>query len=484
VYLLGIDLGTTGCKSMVFDLGGKILGDHYIEYDLIFTPEGVEQDANLWWENIKTAVRTAINKAGIDGKKVLGLSVSSQGISFVPVDKNGNTLMNAISWYDSRAVDEADLIRKDYDNFQLYCRTGRQISSLVFPEVMWLKKHRPEIYKKTYKFLMGLDFIIYRFCGVCATDYTMASGTLCYDVVNRKWIDELFKVYDIDMDKFPQVCCFGDVVGKVMPDVAVELGLSTETKVVMGAQDQKVAAIGAGIDNGVITLSMGTASAISSITNKHLIDNTMKTACHGFDRQRWIMENAVGTSGSALKWVKNTMFSNMSYKEMDELASQAPPGSKGVFFYPSLYKGNRNKNNGTLYGLGLETTQGDIIRSVLEGIAYKIKECIDSHRQINEDVRNTKEIRIFGGGAVSPVWCQIISDITDMKVVVPRTHETGNLGAAICAGIGAGVYKNLKDAQQIAGGVGSVYIPREENREVYRNGYEAFLALKDMLEKN
>jgi len=266
--------------------------------------------------------------------------------------------------------------------------------------------------------------------------------------------------------------------------VAEELGLSTGTKVVMGAQDQKAAAIGAGIDNGVITLSMGTASAISSITSKHLIDKTMKTACHGFDRQRWIMENAVGTSGSALKWVKNTMFPQMSYKKMDELAAQSFPGSRGVFFYPKLYKGNSSRQNGTLFGLSLDTTKGDIIRSVLEGIAYNIKECIESHKKINEDVRNTEEIRIFGGGAVSPVWCQIISDITGMKVIVPRTHETGNLGAAICAGIGAGVYKDLKDAQQIAGGIGKVYTPMKEKREIYEKGYKEFLALKDMLERN
>lgn len=478
MYLLGIDLGTTGCKSMVFDLDGNILGDHYIEYDLIFTPEGIEQDANLWWGNVKEAIKITLKKADIDGEKVLGLSVSSQGISFVPVDIDGNTLMNAISWYDSRAMEEVELLNKDHDNFEIFSRTGRRISSLVFPQVMWLKKHRPEIYKKTFKFLMGLDFLLYRFCGKSATDYTMASGTLCYDVVNRKWISEFFDDYNVDIEKFPDIYCFGDVVGNVLPEIAQELGLSTDTKVVMGMQDQKVAAVGAGIDNGVITLSMGTASAISSITDHHITDETMKTACHGFDRERWIIENSVGTSGAALKWVKNTMFSSLSYREMDQLAADSPAGSNGVFFYPQLTKQGGIRNKGTFSGLGLESSQGDVIRSVLEGIGYEIKECIDGHKQINTNVSNTQDVRIFGGGANSSVWCQIIADITGMRVVVPRTHETGNLGAAICAGIGAGVFKDLNDAQRIVGDVQTEYIPNKTNGKIYEDQFNLYLEMK------
>jgi xylulokinase len=478
MYLLGIDLGTTGCKSMVFDVNGNILGEHYIEYDLIFTSEGVEQNANLWWENIKIAIKNALREANIDGKKVLSLSISSQGISFVPVDKNGDTLMNAISWYDSRAIEEAAIIRKDYDNFKLFSRTGRQITSLVFPQVMWIKKHRPEIYEKAFKFLMGLDFLLYRFSGQYATDYSMASGTLCYDVINREWIPEFFEKYNIDINKFPNIYCFGDVVGTVLPEVAQELGLSTDTKVVMGLQDQKTAAVGAGIDDGVITLSMGTASAICSITNKHLVDPTMKTACHGFDRQRWIMENCVGTSGAALKWVRTTMFPYMSYKEMDELAETAPAGSNDVFFNPQLYKQGLGGNKGAFRGIGLEITQGDIIRSVLEGIAYGIKECIDAHKDINESVAATEQVRIFGGGANSPIWCQIIADITGMRILVPRTHETGNLGAAICAGIGAGVFKDLKDAQRIVGEPQKEYIPKKENKEIYKKGFNKYLEIR------
>ena len=478
MYLLGVDLGTTGCKSMVFDLDGNILGEHYIEYDLIFTPEGIEQDANEWWENVKTAIKTAIKEADIDGRKVLGLSASSQGISFVPLDKSGNTLMNAISWYDTRATEEAAQIKADYDNYEIFSRTGRQISSLVFPQVMWLKKHRPEIYEKTHKFLMGLDFLLYRFSGSYATDYSMASGTLCDDTAERKWIPEFFRKYDIDLDKFPEIYCFGDVVGTVLPEVADELGLSPKTKVVMGLQDQKAAAIGAGIDNSIITVSLGTASAICSIAPEHIVDDSMAVACHGFDRQSWILENSIGTAGAALKWVRNTFFSQMSYVEMDELADKAPAGSNGVFTYPDLYRGSSLYNKGFFAGIGLETTQGDIIRSVLEGVGYEIKQRISAHKRISGSARRVGEICVFGGGAKSSVWCQIISDITGMPVVIPKTHETGNLGAALCAGIGSGVFKDLKEAQQrMVGGIQKRYLPNKENNKIYE---EKFLAYKEL----
>ncbi|NLJ41950.1 MAG: hypothetical protein GX352_10160 [Clostridiales bacterium] len=478
MYLLGVDLGTTGCKSMVFDLEGNILGSYYIEYELIFTPEGVEQDANAWWNNTKTAVKGALEEAGIDGEKVLSVSVSSQGIAFVPVDKEGNTLMNAISWYDARAVDEVARIKEDYDNFEIFSRTGRQITPVVFPKVMWLKKNRPEIYEKASTFLMGLDFLLYRFSGNTTTDYTMASGTLCYDTAKREWIPELFERYGIDMDRFPQIHCFGDVVGTVLPEVAEELGLSTKTKVVMGLQDQKAGASGAGINEEIMTISLGTASAISSIAKRHVTDDNMAVACHGFDRNRWMLENNVGTAGSALKWVRDTLFSQKSYREMDALAEKAPVGSNGVIFHPFLVRGESGHGKGTFARIALDATQGDIIRSVLEGIAYEIKICIDAHKRVSDIARKAKELHVFGGGAVSSLWCQIIADIANMPVVIPRTYETGNLGAALCAGIGAGVFKNLDDAKAFVGKPQKEYLPNKENSKAYKEKFEEYTEWK------
>lgn len=190
MYLLGVDLGTTGCKSMVFTYSGDILSSEYIEYDLIIGENGhIEQDADLWWQVVRTTVKNAIHSSGIDGKKIKALSISSQGISFVPVDEAGNTLMNAISWLDSRAVNEAKAISHALGDQAIFSAMGKPVLPIyVLPKLMWIKKNRPYIYKSTWKFLMAMDFLIYRFCGVIVTDYSMASGTLAYNLLEKKMV--------------------------------------------------------------------------------------------------------------------------------------------------------------------------------------------------------------------------------------------------------------------------------------------------------
>ena len=166
MYLIGIDLGTTGCKSMVFDEAGTILGEHYIEYDVIFLPGGgAEQDANIWWDHTATAVRGAIAQAGIDGSEVGGLSVSAQGCCFVPVDEKGLPLANAISWYDTRALPEARALYERHGAAAMFHRVGRPVESLVFPELIRLKRLHPDLYEKTWKFLMPHDYLICRLSG-------------------------------------------------------------------------------------------------------------------------------------------------------------------------------------------------------------------------------------------------------------------------------------------------------------------------------
>ncbi|NLM77150.1 MAG: hypothetical protein GX173_03575 [Ruminococcaceae bacterium] len=478
MYLLGIDLGTTGCKSLVLSPDGTVLGEHYIEYNLIFTTEGVEQDADEWWRHVQDAVKAAISQASVDGRKIVALAISSQGISFVPLDRQGNTLMNALSWYDSRSRAEADQLRRDPACADLSRRTGRCVVPMVFPQMMWLKKHRPEIYQKTWKFLMGLDYLQYRFCGAAVTDYSMASGTLCYDVATQTWISELFEQYAIDQDKMPEIACFGKVIGTVLPEVARHLGLSEQTKVVLGLQDQKCAALGAGIRNGVITISLGTASAISSLTAERRFDPEERVFCHGFDQSRFILESSVPTAGAALRWVRNTFFPNLSYPQMDELAAAAPPGGNGLFFHPLLTPGARLNQNGQLTGFSLNTSRSDVIRAVLEGVSFEIAERITAHRQINSQVAPAGELHVFGGGAASAIWCQILADVTGLDVRVPSSRETAGMGAALCAGIGSRLYADMEQAQAACAMTWKTYKPQADNQQTYRSIMKTYMAMR------
>lgn len=478
MYLMGIDLGTTGCKSMVFSPKQHILSEHYIEYELIFTPEGVEQDANEWWRHVQDAIIAGISKAGIDGRDIRGIAVGSQGISFVPVDKTGKTLMNAISWYDTRAKEEAFLIQSDPDAEDLVRRTGRRISPLVFPQIMWLKKHKADLYDQTWKFLMGLDFIQYRLCGATVTDYSMASGTLCYDTITHTWINALFERYGIDLNKMPQIGCFGDVVGSIDPLVARRLGLSEDVKVILGLQDQKCAALGAGIREGVLTVSLGTAGAVSSLSEVHCFDPLMRVFCHGFDRSRWMLESCVATAGAALRWVKNSFFPSLTYRDLDLLAQKAPPGSNGLFFYPLLSPGSQTEPPGRMVGINLNTSRNDVVRSVLEGVAFEIADQVYAHRQVNRQVLNATELHVFGGGSASPIWCQILADVTGFSVLVPQTREMACLGAVMCAGIGTGIFQNMKDAQDTCGLTWTRYQPDPSQNQLYRPILSDYLAAR------
>lgn len=293
--------------------------------------------------------------------------------------------------------------------------------------------------------------------------------------MKKKWSDEAFSEIGIDIDKMPELGCPGDIAGKVRPPVAEELGLSEECLVVVGAQDQRCAAYGAGIADGIITVSLGTATAVCSICSEPIIDKNKKVTCCGLDTNHWMLESVIGTSGIALKWVKNTFFSNCSYRQMDEMAESAPPGSNGVMFYP--YFENKGKGaKGAFAGLGLHAGGKDIVRAVLEGISYQIKIHIEAHEAING---STNQIRLFGGGAKSDVWAQILSDITGKPVVIPRTHETANLGAAIIAGIGAKVFRSYDDALKILGRPAKTFIPDPEKHRLYKVYYETYCKLDE-----
>lgn len=466
MYLLGIDLGTTGCKSMLFDEKGEIYGDSYIEYDLIFTKEGIEQDANIWWENVKLSVLETLKKASIDGKEVKALSVSSQGIAGVPIDQEGNTLYHALSWLDARSSEEIAEIAEHFDAGEIFARTGKQLKPYSFPQLLWLKKNRPEVYEKTWKYLMPHDFILYRLTGKTMTDYSMASGTLIYDIHQKKWDEKLPKAFGFDLEIWPEIRSLGEVAGKVLPKVAEEMGLSPETLAVVGAQDQRCCSYGAGIEEGVITISLGTASAVCSMMDKAEIDPLHFVTCCGLLKDKWMNETVVSTCGAALKWLKTTLFDQFSYRELDDMANRSPVGANGVFFLPYLSgEAKGGKAAGTFYGLGLGTTKEEMVRALLEGIAFQFALHIKHHERMG---KTAHELRVFGGGAKSPIWCQMIADITGKEVVVPRTTEAGNLGAAMIAAVGAGIYEHIEEARVMVGEPQCRYIPDASQHEIYQ----------------
>ncbi|MHB1296076.1 MAG: xylulokinase [Anaerolineae bacterium] len=441
--LLGIDLGTTGCKAAVYGVDGRFLGACTFEYPLIkLSPEFVEQDADGWWALTQQAIREAVARAGIPGEAVQALSVSSQGISFVPIDAAGHCLRPAINWLDTRASAEAEEVRAALGDEALYALTGKRPSAAyVLPKLLWLRRHEPEILQRTARFLLAHDLLLYRLCGATLTDYSLAGGALLLDLRTLSWSRDLLARFDLDAGQLPDLAWAGTRAGDLDPAVAADLGLRPGTAVVVGGQDQKCAALGAGIRPGRATVSLGTASAISAIVDRPLLDPGRRVPTFPFVAPGyWDLEGVVSTAGAALKWVHETFFPAQSYDTLDGLAAASPPGAGGVRFYPHLAGATsplwEAGARGAFTGLSLASGAGDIVRAVLEGIAYQVR----ANLEVIEPLAGVQELALFGGGARSPLWAQIISDVVGLPVYATETVDVANWGACVLAGVGAGLF--------------------------------------------
>ena len=476
MYFLGLDIGTTGCKSMLFDEKLNIISQDYIEYDLIYSKNGVvEQSPIELWDMAKQTIKSTLHSAEVPKNKISAISISSQGISFVPVDKEGKELCNIISWLDTRAFKQTNEIRNLIGGKYIFNTTGKKIkSSYTLPKIMWIKENEVDIYQNTYKFLMVLDYITYNLTGVMRTDYSMASGTMMFDIINHEWDEKILDICGIDKNKLPDVAEMGTKVGKIKNEVAAELGLNVDTEVILGAQDQKCAAIGAGIAHKVATVSLGTSTAISIISYSPDMDERQSIPCFALDKKRWTYEAVIGTTGAALKWMRNLF--DIGYDEMCKLAENSPQGANGLFFYPHFTGAGspywKDEAKGSFYGITLSADKSDMIRSLLEGIAFQIKVNIEALEKINSV--EIKEVRLFGGGAKQEFWVQLIADVVGLPVNVLYTAEAANVGASMLAAKGIGIESRIDDDRLIK----KRYLPNQDAKEEYCKLIKEYLKIQ------
>lgn len=433
---LSVDLGTTGCRSIIFDSLLNVIGDCYEEYSLI-TPDNdrVEQDAELWFELTMKTAKEAIEKSRIDAKLIKGISISSQGITIVPVNKELKPLCNAISWLDVRPKEQVLKIQKEFGTEKLFEITGKKLEAYcTLPKLMWLSDNEKEIWDKAYKFLMPMDYLTARLTGNCVTDHSMASGTLLYDLKECRWSCEILDEFNISQEKLPEIIWSGESAGVVLPEIAKELGLSETCVVAVGAQDQKCAALGAGLKTGVMTISLGTACAITKKWDKIDYNASNKVGWCGYiDENTWVTEGVVNTAGTCLRWVRDLFFKGEGYDVIDKEAQNAINGGNSVMFYPYLNGPSSPdfypNSKGCFYGMNLSTGRGEFAAAVMEGIAFQIKILLEEMNAYG----NVDKIILFGGGVKGELWCQIIADITGLEIMIPSTFEAAGAGAAMLA---------------------------------------------------
>lgn len=466
LYFLAVDLGTTGCRSIIFDSSLSVVSSAYEEYGLITPHEGyVEQDAELWWQLTLKTAKNAIKKSGINPKELKSISLSSQGITIVPVDNNCIPLCNALSWLDMRALKETKRIENDFGNNYIFSQTGKPINvAYTLPKLLWIKENMPEVWKNAYKFLMPLDFLTAKLTGKFVTDHSMASGTLFYDIKHCCWHKKILDYYDIPKEKLPVIEYSGTCVGKVSKEVAKELELDPECTVAVGAQDQKCAAHGVGLTGDKVSISLGTAGAITKLWDSPLTERYTSVGWCGYTSPgSWVTEGVVNSAGTCLRWIRDLMFPNEGYDIIDQEAESAINNGNSLVFLPFLGE------SASFYGANFSTTRGAFAASVMEGVAFEIRYMLEL-MGIDDTI---KSLILFGGGAKGALWCNIIANVLNRNILVPSTEEAAGAGAAMLAAMACDVTLNALS-------VAKVYEPTKN----YDKKYKEYVALRSNMRRN
>ena len=485
--LLGLDVGTTGCKAVVFDVGGKVLSAAYREYPLLHPQPGwVELDMRLVLEKIKESIREVSSEVKRDPIKAL--SISAQGEAFVPVDKKGNLLTSSPVSFDNRGEKFVQWWKKALGAEKIMNITGMPLHSMFsLNKIMWLKENSPHIYSKTWKFLCCEDLVIYKLGLSPTIDYSLASRTMAFDIFKKRWSEEILSRVDIDPSLLPEVVPSGTVVGEIPQRIANSLSLPSKVMVVTGGHDQPCGALGAGVrEEGVAAEAIGTVDCITPVfkephLNKKMLENNF--ACYPHTVPQFYITVAFNfTGGSLLKWFRDTLGGEEKEKAKKTgkdvysiLINEATPLPSSLYLLPHFTTTGTpymdTNSSGAILGLSLNTSKAELIKAVLEGISFEMKYNLSLLEEIGISVN---ELRAIGGGAKSRKWLQLKADLYGKKMVSLKVSEAASLGAAILAGVAIGEYSSIKEAVEATVKIKEIFYPQEEKTKIYEGKFQIY----------
>ena len=453
-YLLGIDLGTSSLRSMLVSEKGKVVAVAGQEYPTHIThSDRGEQDTEDWWKSAKYTIHKVLKQSGIKSSEISGIGFSGQMHGMVLIDSNGNVLRKAIIWVDKRSVRQCEYIKDKVGEERLYKITGIPVfPGFMLPGLLWVKENELRVYGKIYKVLSPKDYLRYRLTGEIFAEPTDGCATLLMDVSRRRWSGEILKKFNISESLMSTVIEPFDIAGKITSKAARETGLKEGVPVIAGGGDQAMGAIGSGlIKSGIASSTIGTGGQFITTIEKPIIDpkQRMHTFCHAFP-DKWILMGAILSAGLSLRWFRDNfirMSSDGTYEKLSREASRVPAGSEGLIFLPYLI-GERTPHmdpnaKGCLFGLTLRHSRAHLIRAIMEGVVYAMRESLDIFSEL--DIKIEKVIA-SGGGGKSNVWRQIQSDVYGKRIFTVNQDEHSVYGAALLAGVGTGVFRNIEEA--------------------------------------
>ena len=497
--LLGIDLGTTALKAVVFDYHGNQIADSGIEYSLeSSSPDFVEVDPEVYWDSLKAALSQLNQQCNL--KEVTAIGFSAQGETMFFMDENGQPLRKAIVWMDNRAKEEAVFLREKFTNDVCYQTCGQISFEPCWPasKVLWVKKHEPDIFNRTKKVILIEDYFIYRMSGIYVSECSLLTSTTYWNITTKKYWPEMLETIGLTENQLPEIRESGEVVGPLLPHIAEELGLSPKAVVCTGALDQASGAIGVGnIREGLFSENIGAAMAICVLTPQLTFDPNKTMPVHYFPLPDRYMMHTFTSGGMNLRWFRDNFcqieaaagnLAGMSaFSLLDKEAASVPAGCDGMIMLPHLSGSmapDMNSNaKGVFYGFSLGHKKAHFARAIMEALGFILMRNLDALEAMGISVT---EIRSLGGGARSSFWNQLKADMTGRRLITMRCKEAASLGAAILAGKALGVFDTIEQACEDMVQIDKVYEPDNAYREIYDNAYfkykKLFLDLTEVFE--
>jgi len=446
MYFIGVDLGTSSVKLLLMNEKGEIKNIVSKEYPLFFPKTGwSEQNPEDWWKGCVEGIKELIS--GFDSAEVSGISFGGQMHGLVVLDENDKVIRPAILWNDGRTGKECEYFNKTVGREKISELTGNMaFTGFTAPKLLWMKENEPGLFAKIEKIMLPKDYIAYMLTGVHCTDVSDASGMLLFDVKNRTWSEEMCRLTGVKVSQLAKIFESYEVVGTVKPEIAAMLGLSENVKVIAGAGDNAAGAVGTGtLKHGMCQVSLGTSGTVLISTDNYAVDpnNTMHTFDHANGKYHFL--GCMLSAASSNKWWMDDIIGTKDYageqKNIKEL------GNNSVFYLPYLMGERTPHNNanarGAFVGLSMDTTREDMTLAVLEGVAFGLRDAVEIARNLGIRV---DRIRAIGGGAKSPLWCDILANVMNVKVDKINCEEGPGYGAAILAAVGCGVFASCEEA--------------------------------------
>ncbi|MBT4287948.1 MAG: FGGY-family carbohydrate kinase [Deltaproteobacteria bacterium] len=495
-FLLGIDIGTSGCKLAVFDAQGNVKAFYNQTYQTDYPGPGyAEQDANDWWRAVTRGLLNIFASTKVNPHDITAIGLAGQSPTCLPVDKNGSPLRKALIWLDTRSVEQIRKMTQLISEDEIIQVSGNPVATpYIIPKIKWIEDNEPEIFRATHHILQSHAFIGHQLTGHFYQDMSTCNGYHIFNISKGKIDFDMAEKLQVPISLVPEIVSSHQIIGEVTQEASKITGLPKGIPVVAGGLDAACGTLGAGVFNAGQTQEQGgQAGGMSIVTPNALIHPKLILSNHVVP-QRWLLQGGTTGGGGVLKWLREQFFENIQapddlntdnpFEIMSYLASKSSPGSKGLVFLPYM-SGERSplwdpRAKGTFVGLNFQTEKTDIIRSVMEGVAYTLLHNLKTAQEVKAEINNLISV---GGAANSVIWTQIKSDVTGKPIQVPFSDFATPLGAAILAGVGTGYFPSFEVAVNQTVKIQRYHEPDFKNHQIYRDYFGLFLELYDSLKE-